>query len=640
MIQELRNSGYSVEQAREILISGYRGWKRRLERRGATGMYRAAKDTLEEREKKKLIERETWYIPREEEEKEDQDKRKILTARRRIPRKSLTKRKTEPGKLEKPGLIKAVMFAPCTVGSQLTKELRQAENMLGESTGAKLKVVERCGTKICDILTSSDPWKGKDCLRDGCLLCQTKSLTGKLLSQDCRRRSIVYETYCITCKDRKVKEIEQKYEENENPADMRKEISEIKLYKYIGETGKSVFERGLQHLADATQLKPSSHILKHYLESHEEEKLDEITFGMKIKCTAKSAFERQVMESVLIQQESSKHNILNSKSEYNRCALPRLTTKLGEEDFEKWKKEQIEEKKKEEDLKKKIRLLRKERNKGGNDQFNTRHLPPMKKRKLSEGKFKTVKQLFNGWKKEEREREKDTGENEETLKKRQKKIPTEIVAEVTKEEVDNKNDVEADKYEEDEIDWDTEIKIHGKEIEKETDEEDLNARNPHGKRMIESYNQSWELLVECVEYLRENEKCWKKGAEEREKERQKLERLQRAKQKSTESVKKHLQKKISEHFQKLPRRERERLEREEIIEKRLELKVIKQELWKHRGKERLEKNPKAEKKGECRVIKEKLEKIKEARDRIEYEKVVEAERKQKTKELISHFSFE
>ena len=70
-----------------------------------------------------------------------------------------------------------------------------------------------------------------------------------------------------------------------------------------------------------------------------------------------------------------------------------------------------------------------------------------------------------------------------------------------------------------------------------------------------------------------------------------------------------MQKKISEHFQKLPRRERERLEREEIIEKRLELKVIKQELWKHRGKERLEKNPKAEKKGECRVVKEKLEKI-------------------------------
>ena len=628
MTQELRNSGYSVEQAREILISGFRGWKRRIERRGAAGLYRAAKDTLEEREKKKLVERETWFIPRKEGEKDDHE-RKFLKARRRLPRKSRVKQKAaEPGKPEKPGLIKAVMFAPCTVGSQLTKELRKAENGLGESTGAKLKIVERCGMKISDILTSSDPWKGKDCLRDGCLLCQTKNLTGKLLSQDCRRRSVVYETYCITCLDRKVKEIEQKYMENENPEAMRNEISEIRINKYIGETGKSCFERGLQHLSDATQLKPSSHILKHFLESHENEKLDEITFGMKIKCTAKSAFERQIMESVLIQQESSKHNILNSKSEYNRCALPRLTTKLGEEEFESWRKDQIEEKKKEEDLERRIRLLRKERNKGRNVQSNTMHLPPLKKRKLLGGKFKTVKQMLEGWKKEEREREEDTPEVEKKVKKKQKNTPSETKSEVTETEKKTDDDIVI------EVDWDKEIKIHSTEIEKETDEEELDARNPHGRKMIENYNQSWELLKECVEYLRENEECWRKGAEEREKERLKLERLQRAKLKSSESRKKHLQKTISEHFQKLPRRERERIEREEIVEKRLELKVIKQELWTHRGKEKKEKHQVTQKKGECRLMREKLEKIKEARDRLEKEKVLEAEIKKKTEERM------
>ena len=61
--QELKNSGYTNEQSREIVISGYRGWKRRIERRRNTGLYRHAIDTLEERERKKLIERETWYIP-------------------------------------------------------------------------------------------------------------------------------------------------------------------------------------------------------------------------------------------------------------------------------------------------------------------------------------------------------------------------------------------------------------------------------------------------------------------------------------------------------------------------------------------------------------------------------------------------
>ena len=152
------------------------------------------------------------------------------------------------------------------------------------------------------------------------------------------------------------------------------EISNIKLFQYIGETGKSAFERGLQHFNDAALLKPGSHLLKHYLDNHEDEKFEEIKFGMKIRMTAKSAFERQVQESVLIQQESGRHKILNSRSEYNRCALPRLTTKLGEEEFSAWKSELQEEKMKEEELERKIRRLMKERNKDRNTTTTTEFL--------------------------------------------------------------------------------------------------------------------------------------------------------------------------------------------------------------------------------------------------------------------------
>ena len=279
-----------------------------------------------------------------------------MKGRRRLPRtvKKLKEEDREP-------IVKAVMFAPCTKGSKLTKELREAENELGKSTGAKLKIVERCGTKIADILTTADPWKSKDCLRESCLLCKTKSHTGKLLTQDCKRRSTVYETYCITCKERMEDEIEKKYEDTEEEeVEKRKkfELENIKLYKYIGETGKSAYERGLQHLNDAAQLKPGSHLLKHYFDNHEDEKFDDMKFGMRIRMHAKSAFERQIQESVLIQQESGNHNILNSRSEYNRCALPRLTTKLGDEEFSIWKKELLEEKKKEIELEGKIRKLK------------------------------------------------------------------------------------------------------------------------------------------------------------------------------------------------------------------------------------------------------------------------------------------
>ena len=55
---------------------------------------------------------------------------------------------------------------------------------------------------------------------------------------------------------------QQKHKEGETT----KDISDKKLYKYIGETSKSCFERGSEHLRDANSLKKGSHILKHIIE--------------------------------------------------------------------------------------------------------------------------------------------------------------------------------------------------------------------------------------------------------------------------------------------------------------------------------------------------------------------------------------
>jgi hypothetical protein len=99
-----------------------------------------------------------------------------------------------------------------------------------------------------------------------------------------------------------------------------------------------VYERGMEHKADIKGFKTSSHMLRHLLAQHEEEEenWDKIEFGMKMIKSTRSAFERQVLESVTIQKERG-HNLMNNKSEYNRCALPRLTAKLGEKDMEKWR---------------------------------------------------------------------------------------------------------------------------------------------------------------------------------------------------------------------------------------------------------------------------------------------------------------
>ena len=83
-------------------------------------------------------------------------------------------------------------------------------------------------------------------------------------------------------------------------------------------------------------------MIKHWLEFHENEEMEKDRFGVKVLKYTRTSFERQILESVIIQEEKSKSNLLNSKSEFNRCAVPRLASKLGEKIME--KEEKIERK--------------------------------------------------------------------------------------------------------------------------------------------------------------------------------------------------------------------------------------------------------------------------------------------------------
>ena len=180
-------------------------------------------------------------------------------------------------------------------------------------------MVERAGDSLVDLLHRSDPWAGEDCDRGGCKPCWTKIRTGKAKTQDCTKRNCIYETWCITCWEEDVAKVEEKYKEDEKM--MKVMMKRIKVYKYIGETSRSVYERIWEHNHSMEQLHTSSHMLKHVLEVHGEEEYNKVEFGAKVVRYERSAFNRQVTESVIIQEERS-HHILNSKSEYNRCSLP------------------------------------------------------------------------------------------------------------------------------------------------------------------------------------------------------------------------------------------------------------------------------------------------------------------------------
>ena len=97
------------------------------------------------------------------------------------------------------------------------------------------------------------------------------------------------------------------------------------------------------------------------------------------------------MESVIIQEERH-HHILNSKSEYNRCSLPRLTAKLGEKEWKRMEKDKETELEKEKRLERRILEMRKTRNNMRRGEANASEQPAEKRRKTGEKEWKSVRQ--------------------------------------------------------------------------------------------------------------------------------------------------------------------------------------------------------------------------------------------------------
>ena len=209
---------------------------------------------------------------------------------------------------------------------------------------------------------------------------------------DCHRRCVVYETWCLTCESRDKKEIEENEEYDEETR--KRKMREIKRFIYIGESSRSLCERGLEHLRDLEEMKTDSHMLKHYFHKHGKEKLEEMEFGGRIIDKPRSAFNRQISESVIIQHQKNRNHILNSKSEYNRCALQRLTANLGEIPVARMEKDLNEKKKKEKEeereLQRKIRELKVRRGMARREQARELEQPANKRRILGNITYKRV----------------------------------------------------------------------------------------------------------------------------------------------------------------------------------------------------------------------------------------------------------
>ena len=111
-------------------------------------------------------------------------------------------------------------------------------------------------------------------------------------------------------------------------------VEEILKFRYIGETSRSAYERGVEHFKDLEFTRPKSHMLKHAVIHHPDLEPSRVEFRMKILSSHKTAFERQIREAVLINKHSGVR-LMNSKLEYNRCSIPRITVKTGNKEDEK-----------------------------------------------------------------------------------------------------------------------------------------------------------------------------------------------------------------------------------------------------------------------------------------------------------------
>ena len=445
--QQLVNSGFSYTQIKDIVLSSLKGEKKKEIKRKTKGgkRYLSSSETLQDRINKKLTEAVAWYreeLRKEEREEIENDDMKREKGSWASWRKY--KRKKKKPKVEKKGgkvdngeekiEYKTVIFIQHTHESSLAKRIREKLEKLEEAGGnIKIKIVERAGDKIVDLLHRSNPWDNIDCMRNDCLLCSTAGEKGR--KGVCRRRNIVYETFCMNCgevgeedrgdtvnenikledKNEALEEMVEgshdkieKISENENPEGEKVMKKRDYKYKYIGETCRSGYERGKEHLMMKENCNESSHMLKHCLLQHSDKDPMEIKFGMRVRQQFKTALERQVGEAVAILEERERGiQLLNSKSEFNRCSLPRITAGDTKEWLEKLQEEDAAEKK----VKASIR--------------------EMKKRKKREKKEKspTLEEVCDEIIGENKERWKRRKLNEEVIRKLEEKEITRILEE-------------------------------------------------------------------------------------------------------------------------------------------------------------------------------------------------------------------
>ena len=346
---------------------------------------------------------------------------------------------------------------------------------------------------------------------------------------------------------------------------------------------------------------------------------------------------------------------MNSRSEFNRCALPRMMCKLGDKTFKKNEEEIETDLAKEEEQVRKIRGLRKERNKLRADTHRIHGAAPgAKRRKLEEEEYATEKDTTKTERMEKTTSSKRKDDDDEPAQPNKKKMrPNRDIKEMLQSRTLEKSRDALEESKEKEQEWGKPLEVgssvdttppevpaterHAQQGEEVTNCEMIDWESVFQKHLeetrelercrkekierAEKKEQSWLLLRECKEFLRDNEKTWhfldNEKPKMKKKQEEKNRRLELSKIQKAETLKRIQEQKISENWKQLSSKEKKEFMEGEERSRRLDLTEMKSNIWKKwRNKKQKEKSPKKPQK----EIDLKLEKLEEIVERIKAEK--------------------
>ena len=189
---------------------------------------------------------------------------------------------------------------PSTPRGELVKRMRETDSQFRKGSKLRqIKFIERAGVSLRDTLVSSNPWGEMKCGRKECFVC--KSENGGIAK--CMRESVLYSIRCEECKAKE------------------------RTVEYWGETGRDCYSRGEEHVKGCRERCEDNPMWKHIYESHGGEGGEEL-FSMRMEAGFKKPLARQIREGVEI--ESSRGELMNSKSEWNNSRIPRIVIETGE----------------------------------------------------------------------------------------------------------------------------------------------------------------------------------------------------------------------------------------------------------------------------------------------------------------------